>query len=105
MGRALTLISAPAALMIAGILVPPGDTGKSNQPVDMPRQYGGSMEAVARGTLDAIPLFLNIIAMLVVLVALVHLVAQHQPVGVMVDGLRQLAPLVVDYVARRRVGR
>jgi CNT family concentrative nucleoside transporter len=78
MGHILTasLISAPAALMIAGILVPPGDTGEIGQPVDMPRQHGGSMEAVTRGTLDVIPLFLNIIAMLVVFVALVTIANQ-----------------------------
>lgn len=78
MGHILTasLISAPAALMIAGVLIPPGEDEQGDQQVVMPRQYGGSMDAVTRGILDAIPLFLNIMAMLIVFVALVTIANQ-----------------------------
>ncbi len=74
MGHILTasLISAPAALMIAGILVP--ESGPIDDvPTTIARESRGAMDAITRGTLDAIPLWLNILAMLVVMVALVGL--------------------------------
>jgi CNT family concentrative nucleoside transporter len=75
MGHILTasLISAPAALMVAGILVPHPIDEPADEDARLRHDYGGTMDAITRGTLDAIPLFLNIIAMLVVLVALVTL--------------------------------
>ncbi|MEA3277326.1 MAG: nucleoside transporter C-terminal domain-containing protein [Pseudomonadota bacterium] len=78
MGHILTasLISAPAALMIAGILVPHAADEAAQERIEIESKYGGAMDAVTRGTLDAIPLFLNIIAMLVVLVALVTIANQ-----------------------------
>ena len=75
MGHILTasLVNAPAALVIAGILVPHGrDDGDEALPRLAP-DHAGAMDAVTRGTLDAIPLLLNIIAMLIVMVALVSL--------------------------------
>lgn len=74
MGHILTasLISAPAALMIAGILVPDSSPIDDTPPPIAP-EARGAMDAITRGTLDAIPLWLNILAMLVVMVALVGL--------------------------------
>ena len=74
MGHILTasLISAPAALMIAGVLVP-DPTAIGDTPTPIAREARGAMDAITRGTLDAIPLWLNILAMLVVMVALVGL--------------------------------
>ncbi|EGV32190.1 Na+ dependent nucleoside transporter domain protein [Thiorhodococcus drewsii AZ1] len=71
-----SLISAPAALMIAGVMVPEQRTDIEDIPQDIPNQDHSSMDAITRGTLDAIPLWLNIIAMLIVMVALVSLVNQ-----------------------------
>jgi CNT family concentrative nucleoside transporter len=88
LGHILTasLINAPAALVVAGILVP---AGRAAGPAAAPAaaateaadddggrldiRYASAMDAVTRGTLDAIPLVLNITAMLVVMVALVSL--------------------------------
>ncbi len=77
MGHILTasLISAPAALMIAGILVPERGPAEDT-PTPIPSQARGAMDAITRGTLDAIPLWLNILWMLVVMVALVGIVNQ-----------------------------
>jgi CNT family concentrative nucleoside transporter len=78
MGHILTasLISAPAALMIAGILVPERD-GEADQAIaPIASDSRSSMDAITRGTLEAIPLWLNIIAMLIVMVALVSLANQ-----------------------------
>ena len=77
LGHILTasLISAPAALMIAGILVP--ETGDLDaDPAPIASEARGAMDAITRGTLDAIPLWLNILAMLVVMVALVEIANQ-----------------------------
>jgi CNT family concentrative nucleoside transporter len=43
----------------------------------------GSMDAVTRGTLEGVELLINIVAMLIVLVALVHLV--NTTVGLLPD--------------------
>ncbi len=78
MGHILTasLISAPAALMLAGILVPEDANEADQTLVAIASESRSSMDAVTRGTLDAIPLWLNILAMLIVMVALVSLANQ-----------------------------
>ncbi|MGB5201321.1 MAG: nucleoside transporter C-terminal domain-containing protein [Sedimenticolaceae bacterium] len=77
-GHILTasIISVPAALMIAGILIPARGETEADNAVELKGQYRSSVEAVTRGTVDAIPLFLNILAMLVVFVALVTIANQ-----------------------------
>ncbi len=76
MGHILTasLISAPAALTVARIMVP--DSTDTEAQLAPAQGSDSSMDAVTRGTLDGLHLLLNIIAMLVVLVALVHLANQ-----------------------------
>lgn len=70
-----SLISAPAAITIAGIMVP--ETGEpTSGKIAPPQQASSSMDAVTRGTLAGLELVLNIVAMLIVLVALVHIVNQ-----------------------------
>ena len=78
MGHILTasLISAPAALMIAGILVPDHPDAADRAIVAIRIESRSSMDAITRGTLDAIPLWLNILGMLIVMVALVSLANQ-----------------------------
>lgn len=75
LGHVLTasLISAPAAITIAKIMVPeaqPLTPGKLAAADD----YRSSMDAVTKGTLQGVQLLFNIIAMILVLVALVHLI-------------------------------
>jgi CNT family concentrative nucleoside transporter len=74
MGHILTasLISAPAALMIAGLMHPFRDKGDRAIP-PLESHSHSSMDAITRGTQDGLSLYLNIVAMLVVFVALVHL--------------------------------
>ncbi|ADC62442.1 NupC/NupG family nucleoside CNT transporter [Allochromatium vinosum] len=78
MGHILTasLINAPAALVIAGLLIPEpaGNTPVLDTRIE--RSTHGAMDAITRGALEAIPLWLNIIAMLIVMVALVSLFNQ-----------------------------
>jgi CNT family concentrative nucleoside transporter len=69
-----SLISAPAALLIAGVMVPGHqDTSKAELPES---EDHSAMEAVVRGTSEGLQLLLNIIALLIVLVALVALANQ-----------------------------
>ena len=67
-----TLVSVPAAIMVARVMVP--DDSRTDGGAAIQTPYGGSMDAVVRGTMDGLHLLGAIIAMLVVLVALVHLV-------------------------------
>jgi CNT family concentrative nucleoside transporter len=67
-----SLISVPAALTLSRIVVPSRQKTEGN--LIMPYEFSGSMDAVAKGTSDGTRLFINIIAMLIVFVALVALV-------------------------------
>jgi len=74
MGHILTasLISAPAALLIARIMIPESEKATADES-HIAIEYKSSMDAITQGTLNGLQLLLNIVAMLVVLVALVHL--------------------------------
>jgi CNT family concentrative nucleoside transporter len=74
MGHLLTasIISAPAAVTISKLMIPE-TTSLSPDRIELPSQASSAMDAITRGTLAGIQLLVNIIAMLVVLVALVHL--------------------------------
>jgi concentrative nucleoside transporter, CNT family len=67
-----SILSAPAALVIAFLMVPPRTT--TGGEVIFRSEASSSMDALTRGTLDGAQLLLNIVAMLVVFVALVALV-------------------------------
>lgn len=88
LGQILTasIISAPAALMYAHLLIP-GEPGTMRQSVDIDSSGAtSSMDAIVQGTMDGLKLLLNIVAMLVVLVALVALANQLVGLLPMVDG-------------------
>ena len=67
-----SILSAPAALVVAFLMVPPGLT--PSESLKFTSEATGSMDALTRGTLDGAQLLLNIVAMLVVFIALVALV-------------------------------
>jgi CNT family concentrative nucleoside transporter len=71
---AASIISAPAAIAMARIMVPTGDARQTDGEISAPSPAGSFMEAVTNGTSDGIKLVINIIAMLIVLVSLVGLV-------------------------------
>jgi CNT family concentrative nucleoside transporter len=68
-----SILSAPAALVISFLMVPPGKA-TGGQEVKVESDASGSMDALTQGTLQGAQLLLNIVAMLVVFVALVALV-------------------------------
>ncbi len=79
LGHILTasVISAPAAIMLALIMVPPPDGSlidpSEKAPAGLGTEYHSLMDAITRGTADGLKLMANVAAMLVVLVALVAL--------------------------------
>jgi CNT family concentrative nucleoside transporter len=68
-----SIISTPAAIAVAVLMVPPGP-GEATEGDLVPQQAASSMDAITRGTLEGVTLLINIVAMLLVLVALVSLV-------------------------------
>jgi CNT family concentrative nucleoside transporter len=89
LGHILTasLISAPAAILTALIMIP-GDPdnagGTVADHIHFPREEGdNAMAVVTRGTLEGVQLIINIVAMLIVLVALVTLA--NMAVGLLPD--------------------
>ncbi len=67
-----SIISAPAAITVSKLMIPE-TSDLSQEDVEIPREASSSMDAITRGTLVGIKLLINIIAMLVVFVALVYL--------------------------------
>ena len=74
MGHILTasVISVPAAITIAKIMVPETHPATAGSFVP-PQNAGNTMDAITQGTIQGVELLINIVAMLVVLVALVKL--------------------------------
>jgi len=74
MGHILTasIISVPAAVTISKIMIP--ETGeRTSGELTSPEPALSAMDAITKGTIQGVGLLINIIAMLIVLVALVHL--------------------------------
>jgi CNT family concentrative nucleoside transporter len=73
-----SLMSAPAALAISKLLVPeteaPADVATGDAAAAMASTDANGIDAITRGTLEGLQLFLNILAMLLVFVAMVTLV-------------------------------
>ncbi len=80
-----SLISLPAAILIAR-LMEPGETSTEADLAQADLRYDSSMDALVRGTMDGVQLFLAVIGIIIVVFALVALVD---------DGL-SLLPLVGD---------
>lgn len=68
-----SMMALPAAVMIARIMVP-GDAMTEEVPAKL--EYRSSMDAVAKGTEDGLKIYLQIMALLIVMVALISLADQ-----------------------------
>ncbi len=67
-----SIISAPAAITVAKVMIPETEDVTSGE-VMAPIKVNSSMDAVTKGTVQGVELLINVVAMLIVLVALVHL--------------------------------
>lgn len=70
-----SVISVPAAIMIARLMIPPQDTGH-DVGIEGSLQYRSLMDAVTRSGADGLKILLSVISMLVILIALVSLINQ-----------------------------
>lgn len=68
-----SVLSAPAALVVAFLMVPP-EGAPTGGDIDLRSTDSSAMDALTRGTLEGAQLLVNIVAMLLVFVALVTLV-------------------------------
>ena len=68
-----SMMALPGAVMIARIMVP-GDAATEEVPAKL--EYRSSMDAVAKGTEDGLKIYLQIMALLIVMVALISLADQ-----------------------------
>jgi CNT family concentrative nucleoside transporter len=66
-----SMMSLPAAIIVARVMIP-GDSS-TDTPEGTASLYRSSMDAVAHGTEDGLRIYLNIVAMLIVMLALVSL--------------------------------
>jgi concentrative nucleoside transporter, CNT family len=80
-----SVVATPAAIVVAVLMIPPAST-RTTDPVALPQEARSAMDAVTRGTMDGAVLLINIVAMLIVLVALVHLVNQGLGLFPAIDG-------------------
>ncbi|HMH19137.1 MAG TPA: nucleoside transporter C-terminal domain-containing protein [Burkholderiales bacterium] len=71
-----SIISTPAAIAISVLMVPVPAKALATEGNLVPQAATSSMDAVTRGTVDGVQLLINIVAMLLVLVALVSLANQ-----------------------------
>lgn len=70
-----SVLGAPAAILVSLIMVPETSDKRTGGSLDDPDvDIAGTMDAIVKGTAAGLELLLNIVAMLIVLVALVHLV-------------------------------
>jgi len=68
-----SIVSAPAALVVAFLMVPPEGAPTGGR-IELRSEAENSIDALTRGTLDGAQLFISIVAMLIVFVAVVTLV-------------------------------
>ena len=70
-----SLMSAPASLVVAKIMVPECETSptKGVVRIDVPRQDANMLDAACRGAAEGLKLALNILAMLIAFIAIVHM--------------------------------
>jgi len=84
-----SMMALPAAVLMARLMVP-GDSVTENIPADL--GYRSSMDAVSRGTEDGLKVYLQILALLIVMLALVSLADQGLGLFPAVGG----APLTLE---------
>lgn len=87
---AASLVSLPAALLVAKLMVPDHATelGTAIKQNEAGLAYESSIDAIIRGTMDGMQLFLAVIAVIIVVFALVALADQVLALAPLIDGER-----------------
>jgi len=82
-----SLISLPAAILVARLMVPPGEAvAEEKAPAEPELHYESSMDAIIRGTMEGVMLVLAVIGIIITVFALVNLVDQALALVPMVEG-------------------
>ena len=96
-----SVMSAPAAFVIAKIMLPETETAVTSGavPLRFDRNANNLIEAAANGTTDGLKLWLNVIAMLIAFIALVNLV--NWPLGALGEWLEMEHTLDLNWIFGR----
>lgn len=81
-----SLLSLPAALLVARMLVPASEALPDPAATETDLGYHGSLDAIVRGTMDGVQLFLAVIGIIIVIFALVALGDQILTIFPLIDG-------------------
>jgi CNT family concentrative nucleoside transporter len=82
-----SLISLPAAVLIARLMVPRApETAENSAPAEPDLKYEGSMDALVRGAMEGVTLVLAVIGIIITVFALVNLVDQALALLPLVEG-------------------
>lgn len=92
-----SIISVPAAITISRILIPQVGEETTGHLV-VPYQFSGSMEAITQGTTDGMRLYINILAMLIVFLAIVAIANSLLGFLPSIDGNVMSLQLILGYV-------
>ena len=73
---AASIISAPAAIVVARIMVPETDTktAVAADQLDIRSEAKGSLDAIVRGTTDGVQILINVVAMMIVAIAFIFMI-------------------------------
>lgn len=80
-----SLVSLPAAVLVARLLVPWDGADATTGPAEPDLEYAGAMDAIVRGAMEGMQLVLAVIAIIITAFALVNLVDQLLALLPMVD--------------------
>jgi len=81
-----SLISLPAAILLARLMVPGDGKTETSDEEEPGLKYDGSIDAIVRGTMEGVQVFLAVIGIILVVFALVALVDQILTILPYVDG-------------------
>jgi CNT family concentrative nucleoside transporter len=81
-----SLISLPAAILLARLMVPGDGRTETSDKEEPGLKYDGSIDAIVRGTMEGVQVFLAVIGIILVVFALVALVDQMLTIMPYVDG-------------------
>jgi CNT family concentrative nucleoside transporter len=69
-----SVMSAPAAIMIAQLMIPPSEEVIEDDPIELKATTKNSFEAIINGTSEGVQMLISISAILIVLFAFIHLI-------------------------------
>ena len=92
-----SIMSAPAAILISRLMIP-GHDQQNNATLKIEHPSKSAMDAITYGSMEGVKLLVNVIAMLIVLIALVHMANQLLSLLPMIDGHSVTLQLLLGYI-------